>query len=106
MGRLGELGSGRVGELDVDVVADVGDRGAADEVLDLADEVDQRVLGAAALGQREFAAGDLDHDRHEVLGAVELEVIDLHGDGELGDRVVEHQRIFELALLVDGVEAG
>jgi hypothetical protein len=28
-------------------------------------------------------------------------VIDLHGDGEIGDGVFEHQRVFKLALLVD-----
>ena len=51
-----ELRSGRVGELDVHVVANIGDGGAANHVLDLADEVDERVLGASALGQCEFAS--------------------------------------------------
>ncbi len=77
------------------------DGGAADQVLDFADEVDQGVLGAAALGEGKLAAGDLDDDGDEVLGAIELEVIDLHGDGKIGDRVLKHQRVFELALLVD-----
>ena len=48
--------------------------------------------------------GNFDHDGHEIFGAIELEVIDLHRDGKLGDRVVEHQRVFKLALLVDGGE--
>ena len=50
------------------------------------DEVDERVLVAAALGQRQFAARNLDDDGNKIFGAIELEVIDLHGDGELGDR--------------------
>ena len=73
-------------------------------VLDLADKVDERVLRAASLGERQLAAGNLDDDGHEILGAVELEVIDLHGDGELGDGIVEHERVFELALFIDGGE--
>ena len=97
-----ELGGGCVGELDVDVVAHIGDGGAADHVFDFADEVDQRVLGAAALGQGELAAGNLDDDGHEIFGAIELEVIDLHRDGELGHGILEHQRVFQLALFVDG----
>ena len=43
-------------------------------VLDLADEIDQRALGAASPRQRQFAARNLHRDRHEVLGAVQLEV--------------------------------
>ncbi len=90
-----------VRELDVDVVAHIGDGGAADKILDFADEVDQGVLGAAALGQRKLATGNLDDDGHEIFGAIELEVIDLHGDGEIGNGIFEHERIFKLALLVD-----
>ena len=56
------------------------------------------------LGEGELAAGDLDDDGDEVLGAIELEVVDLHGDGELGDGVAQHERVFELALLVGGGE--
>ncbi len=48
--------------------------------------------------------GILIDDGNEILGAIELEVIDLHGDGELGHGILEHQRIFKLALLVDGSE--
>ena len=77
------------------------DGGAADQVFDFADEVDQRVLGASALGQGEFAARDLDNDGDEIFGPVELEVIDLHGDRKLGDRILEHERVFQLALFVD-----
>jgi hypothetical protein len=101
---MGELGGGGVRELDVDVVADIGDGVPPTEVLDFADEVDERVLGAAALGQGQLAAGNLDDDGDEVLGAIELEVIDLHGDGELGDGVFKHERVFKLALFVDGGE--
>ena len=61
-------------------------------------------FGAAALGQRQFAARNLDHNGHEIFGAIQLEIIDLHGDGEFGDRIAQHQRIFELPLLVGGVE--
>ena len=39
-------------------------------------------------------------DGNEVFGAVELEVIDLHRDGELGDGIAQHQRVFQLPLLV------
>ena len=46
-------------------------------------------------------AGDLNDDGDEVLGAVELEVIDLHGDGKIGDGILQHQRVFQLTLLVD-----
>src|SRR3984885_2585407 len=99
-----QLGGGRVRELDVDVVADIGHRGAADQVFNFADEVDQGMLGAATLGQGELAAGNLDNDRHEIFRPVELEVIDLHRDGELGDGILEHERVFELTLFIDGVE--
>ena len=51
-GPLGQIGGSCVRELDVDVVANIGDGGAADQVLDLADKVDEGVLGAAALGER------------------------------------------------------
>ena len=103
-GALGKLERGGIGQLDVDVVAHVADRGAADQVLDFADEIDARVLGAAALGQGQLAAGNLHDDGNEILGAVELEVIDLHGDGEIGDGIVEHERVFKLALAVHVVE--
>jgi hypothetical protein len=58
-GAPGQLGGGRVGELDVDIVADVGDGSAADEVFNFANEVDQGVLGAATLGQSQLASGIL-----------------------------------------------
>ena len=74
------------------------------KILDLADKIDQRMLGAAALGQRQLAARNLHDDGNEILGAVELKVIDLHGDGEIGDRIFQHQRVFKLALVVHVVE--
>ena len=37
---------------------------------------------------------------HEILGAIELEVVDLHRDRKLGDGIAEHQRVFKLALFV------
>ena len=95
-----------IAQLDVHVVSNVADRKAAGLVLDLADEVDHCVLRAETLGQRQLAAGDLDHDRHEVLGAVELEIVDLHGDGQVGDGIAQHQCVFELPLLVHLVELG
>ena len=44
--------------------------------------------------------GNLDHHRHEILGAVQLEVIHLHGDGQLRDRIAQHQRVLQLPLFV------
>ena len=35
---------------------------------------------------------------------VELKVIDLHGDGQVGDGVAEHQRLFELPFFIRGRE--
>ena len=49
--------------------------------------------------------GNLHGDRHEVLGAIELEVVHLHRDRDVGDRVLQHQRFFELPLLVGVGEA-
>ena len=55
---------------------------------------------AAPPRQRELAAGNLDRHRHEILGAIQLEIVHLHRDGDVGDRVLQHQRVLELALLV------
>ena len=63
-----------------------------------------RALRAAAPRERQLAAGNLDRDRHEVLGAIQLEVVHLHRDRDVGDRILQHQRVFELALLVRGGE--
>ena len=49
-------------------------------------------------------ARNFHHDGDEILGAIQLEVIDLHRDGELRDRVVQHQRVFELPLFIGGGE--
>ena len=54
--------------------------------------------------QRQFAARNLDRDRHKILGAVQLEVIHFHRDGQVGDRVAQHQRVFELPFLIGGGE--
>ena len=56
------------------------------------------------LGKSEFAAWNLDRERNEVLGAVQLKVVHLHGDGQFGNRVAQHQRIFELPFFVSRVE--
>ena len=48
--------------------------------------------------------GNLHHDGNKIFRAIELEVIDLHGDRKIGDRIFEHQRVFELAFFVDSVE--
>ena len=55
-GPLGQLRRGRVAQLDVHLVAHVGDGGAV-VVLDLADEIDQRVLGAAGLASASSLPG-------------------------------------------------
>ena len=53
---LRQLGRGRVAQLDIHLVAHVGDGGAV-VVLDFADEIDQRVFGAALARQRQLAPG-------------------------------------------------
>src|SRR4029077_2972240 len=70
-------------------------------VFDFADEIDEGALGSSALGQSKFTSGNLDDNRDEVFGAIELKVIDLHCDGKLRDGIVEHERVFELAFFVD-----
>ena len=80
------------------------DGNAAVDVLDLADKVDQGVFGAAAFGKRQFAPWNLHHDGNKIFGAIQLEVIDLHRDGEFGDGILEHQRVFELPFFIGGGE--
>ncbi len=104
IGRVRQLTRGLFAELDVQLVAHVLDRVAV-VVLDLADEVDERSRGAASLRQLQLAARDLHGDRHEVLRAIELEVVHLHRNRDVGDRVVQHQRFLELPFLVGVVEA-
>ncbi len=41
---------------------------------------------------------------HEIFGAIQLEVVQFQRDRDLGDRVVEHERVFKLSLLVGLVE--
>src|SRR5579863_3277268 len=60
------------------------------------------MLGAATLGKGQLPPWNLDDDRDKVLSAIELEVIDLHGNEKFCDRIFEHERIFKLALLVHG----
>ena len=62
------------------------------------------MLRAGFLRQHEFVSRNLDRKRHEILGLVELEVIQLHRNGELGDGIAEHQGFFELPLLIRGGE--
>ena len=69
-------------------------------VLHDADEIDQRLLCAAGAREGQFAAGNLDGDRDEVFGAVQLEEIDLHRDREVRDGIAQHQRFFELSFLI------
>ena len=76
----------------------------AEVVLHLADEVDERALRAAAARQRQLAARNLHRHRHEVLRAIQLEVVHLHRDRDVGDRVLEHQRLFELTLALHAVD--
>src|SRR6202035_1133122 len=47
---------------------------------------------------------DFHRDGHEVFGAIQLEVIDFHCDGEFRNRLLQHQRILKLPLLVGGSE--
>jgi hypothetical protein len=96
MGRCASSAAVASEMLDVDIVADVGHSAAADQVFDLADKIDGCVLGAAALGQGHLTARNLDNDGNKILCAIQLEVIDLHGNGEFGDGVFEHQRVFQL----------
>ena len=95
----GELRGGFVGPPDVQLVADVlyGDPVI---VLHLADEIDQRAGRAAPPGERQLTARDLHRDGDEILRGVQLEVVHFHGDRDVGDRVVQHQRFLELTLLV------
>ncbi len=64
----------------------------------------ERMLRAALLRQRQLAARNLHHDRHKVFRPIQLEVVDLHRDGQIGPRIAQHQRVFQLPLLVRGVE--
>src|SRR5689334_8716452 len=96
--KLRQLGSRGVSQLDIDLIANVGDR-SAEVILDLSDEIEERVFSAALLGQRQFAARNLNHQRNEILGPVELEIIQLQGDREFGNGVSQHERVFELSLL-------
>ncbi len=61
-----------------------------------------RVIEPAAARQRQFAPRDFHGQRHEVLGTVQLEIVDLHRDGEFRDRIAQHQRFLELSFLVRG----
>ena len=78
------MAGGFTAQLDIHFVAHVRD-GHAVFVLHFADEVDAGVLGAAAAGQGQFAAGNLHHHRDKIFGPVQLEVIDLHHDGQVRD---------------------
>jgi len=63
-----------------------------------------RELGTSALGQRQLSPWYLDDNRHKVLGAIDLEVVDLHGYSKFGDGVFQHERLFQLTLAIYVVE--
>ena len=102
---FGQFGRRRIAQLDIHFVAHVAD-GRAEVVLHFADEIDQRVLRAAALAPAPVPAPESSPPRHEILGAIQLEVIDLHRDGQLRDRIAQHQRVFQLPLFIRGGELG
>ena len=77
--------------------------GCAVGVLHLDEDVERQALRATSPGQLELAAGNLDSNRDEILGSRHLEVVQLQRDGDIRDRVLEHQRVFELALTLDAV---
>src|ERR1035438_5252851 len=59
-GTLDKLGGGFAAQLDIHLIANVLDGGSV-LVLDFADEIDHRALGAAAARQRQLAARNLHH---------------------------------------------
>src|SRR6185436_15655000 len=73
----GQLRGGRVAELYVYLVPNVGNS-TAEFILDLRHEIEQGMFRAAALGQGQFASRDLDFHRREVFSTIQLEKIDLH----------------------------
>ena len=86
-------------QLDLDVVAHVRhDRALG--VLDLADEIEPRAVGAAMPGQFNFRAGNLDHQRDKVAVARQAEIIELHRQIHVRDGIAQHQGLRELPLLV------
>ena len=72
-------------------------------ILHLEEDVEGQGLRTTAPGQLELAAGNLGGHRDEILRPRHLEVVQLQRDGDVGDRVLEHQRFFELALALDAV---
>src|SRR5260370_26187048 len=86
---LRQLPRSRPAQLDIHLVPYVRHRDVV-LVLHFADEIDQRVLRAPLARQRQFAARNFRHHRHEVLRRVQLQVIHLHGDRQLRDRVAQH----------------
>src|SRR5262249_23758412 len=102
-GTLGEFRRRYIGEFDVGFVAYVLDR-RSELILDFTDEIDEGALVATFAGECELAAGDFDGYRDEVFGTIELEVIDLHRDGQVGDGIAQQKCVLELSFLVDRVE--
>jgi hypothetical protein len=43
---------------------------------------------------------NLDHDGYEVFGAIQLEVVNLHCDGQVRDGIGQHQGILKLTLFI------
>ena len=62
------------------------------------------MLRAKLLCQRQLAARNLYGERHKVLCAIELKVVQLHGYRKFSDGIAQHERIFKLALLLRPVE--
>ena len=84
-GPLGQLGGGRVAQLDVHLVAHVLMVVPYSSLISPMKSIS--VCSAPPLrASASSLPGIFTDDRHEILGAVQLEVIDLHRDGQLGDR--------------------
>ncbi len=92
----------RRGQRHLDPIAHVPLRRAVG-VLHLDEHVERQALRTAAPGQLELAAGNLGGHRDEILRPRDLEVVQLQGDRDVGDRVLEHQRFFDLPLALDAV---
>src|SRR5207247_11313875 len=86
-------------EFHVHFVAQILNSGAA-FILHFADKIDECALGTSGASEHELAAWNLDGDRNKVLRAVQLEVIHFHCDGEVGDRIAQHQSVLELPFFI------
>ena len=73
---------------------------APDSSLISPDEVDDRTLRAFFLRENQLTSGNLHGKRNEVLGVVEPEIIQLHDNREVRNRIAQHHRLFKMTLLV------